>query len=188
MAVVAHHVRVHAVDLRDLEVKGLGIRLHSKADARKLDLPFLQHVIHAAYAGVKAVTKHIFEVRDQPRALSARSIRQTPAGKSWCPDSLEDTQYLLPAYRYCQHRISPAAPACGSAAFGSSCFLPAISAARSVCCTPALRPHLQWRTPRWGAALFTHCGHGRHRNRLYPSWKAVGSVSAQRSSTWTRCS
>ena len=71
---MAHHVRVNTVDLQNFKVERLGIGLHNKADTRKLDLTLLQHVIHLADGGIKAVAERIFEVRDQPRAAARRVV------------------------------------------------------------------------------------------------------------------
>ena len=74
MAIVAHHVRVNAVDLGNFKVECLGVGLHGEADARKLDLALLQHMIHLADGGIKAVAERIFEVCDQPCAAARRVI------------------------------------------------------------------------------------------------------------------
>ena len=65
---------VNAVDLRNFKVKRLGIGLHNKADARKLDLALLQHVIHIADGGIETVAERVLEIRDQPCAAARRVI------------------------------------------------------------------------------------------------------------------
>ena len=71
---MAHHVRVNTVDLRNFKVERLSVGLHGKADARKLDLALLQHMIHLADGGIKAVAERILEVCDQPCAAARRVI------------------------------------------------------------------------------------------------------------------
>ena len=74
VAVVAHHVGVHAVQLRDLQVIGLGIGLYHKADAGDLHLALLHHVVHRAQARVKHLAKGLLEVGHQPGSAAVGVI------------------------------------------------------------------------------------------------------------------
>ena len=81
VAVVAHHVGVDAVKLRDFQIERLGVGLYRKADTRKLYLALLQHVIYAAKACVEALAKRIFEIGHQ-RCAAARGVIGDRGGRT----------------------------------------------------------------------------------------------------------